>query len=126
VARGLTFDTGALIGLERRRHRMRKVLDVAERDGVTITVPAIVIAEWWRRASGLADEILSLVTVEPMDKSLAKVAGEALAAVEGAGVVDAIVMASAARRGDVVYTSDIQDLERLRAHFRAVPRVLPA
>ena len=26
---GLTFDTGALIGLERSRHQMRKVFDVA-------------------------------------------------------------------------------------------------
>jgi len=38
-------------------------------------------------------------------------------------VVDAIVMASAASRGDVVYTSDFEDLTRLRAHFRSV-RVL--
>lgn len=30
---------------------------------------------------------------------------------------DAIVMASAARRGDVAYTSDFHDLERLRAYF---------
>ena len=41
-----------------------------------------------------------------------------------ATTIDAIVMASAARRGDIVYTSDFEDLERLRAHFRAVPRVL--
>jgi hypothetical protein len=32
-------------------------------------------------------------------------------------------MASAAQRGDVVLTSDFDDLDRLRAHFRAVPRV---
>jgi hypothetical protein len=32
-------------------------------------------------------------------------------------------MASAARRGDVVYTSDFADVTRLQAHFRAV-RVL--
>ncbi len=38
MAPGLTFDTGALLGLERRRHRMRKVLDVATRDGLEITV----------------------------------------------------------------------------------------
>jgi hypothetical protein len=34
-----------------------------------------------------------------------------------------IVMASAARRGDVVHTSDFEDLERLRAVFPTV-RVL--
>jgi len=32
-------------------------------------------------------------------------------------------MASAALRGDLVYTSDVGDLERLRAHFPSV-RVL--
>jgi hypothetical protein len=51
-------------------------------------------------------------------------AGEALAAVAGSTAIDAIVMASAAQRGDLVYTSDIDDLERLRVHFSAVPRVL--
>ena len=58
-----------------------------------------------------------------MDAELAKLAGEALSAIEGATAVDAIVMASAARRGDVVYTSDVDDLERLRDYFPGV-RVL--
>jgi hypothetical protein len=38
-------------------------------------------------------------------------------------LVDAIVMASAASRGDVVYTIDVDDLERLRTFFPGV-RVL--
>lgn len=124
MARGLTFDTGALVGLERRRHRMRKVLDVATTDGLPITVPVAVVAEWWRGAGEGRAEILAMLTVEPMDTALAKAAGEALAAIPAATTIDAIVMASAARRGDIVYTSDFEDLERLRAHFRAVPRVL--
>jgi hypothetical protein len=42
----------------------------------------------------------------------------------GATVVDAIVMASAAAAGNVVYTSDFADLSRQRdRHFRGV-RVL--
>jgi hypothetical protein len=40
-------------------------------------------------------------------------------------LTDAVVMASAASRGDVVYSSDVVDLERLRAHFPAL-RVLRA
>jgi hypothetical protein len=39
------------------------------------------------------------------------------------GPVDAVVMASAAQRGDVVYTADAADLEKLAGYFRAV-RVL--
>jgi hypothetical protein len=120
---GLTFDTGALIALERKRHRMRKVLDVATRDGVEITVPVGVIAEWWRGADAMRELIRRMVRVEPMDEQLALSAGEALARVAGASVVDAIVMASAARRGDIVYTSDYEDLARLQAEFPAV-RVL--
>jgi len=49
--------------------------------------------------------------------------GEALAAVKGATSIDAIVMASAAQRGDVVYTADVSDLAKLAGYFRAV-RVL--
>jgi hypothetical protein len=63
------------------------------------------------------------VDVEPLTSELAKRAGEALAAVPNATLVDAIVMASAASRGDLVYSSDTEDLERLRRCFPSV-RVL--
>jgi len=120
---GLTLDTGALLALERRRQRMRKVIDVATRDAVPITVPVVVLAEWWRGRNDLRDLIRRMVTVEPMQEPLAVVAGEALAAVRGATLADAIVMASAAQRGDIVYTSDVEDFQRLQAFFPAV-RVL--
>jgi hypothetical protein len=120
---GLTFDTGALIGLERRRRRIGQVVRTAVEDGLIVTVPSAVIAEWWRGRSDTRATILDGIRVEPLDEPLARAAGEALAAVEGATVVDAIVMASAARRGDVVYTSDFADLARLQVFFRGV-RVL--
>jgi hypothetical protein len=122
---GLTFDTGALIGLERRRQRIGQVYRTAVEDGLIVTVPSTVITEWWRGRSDARETILDGIRVEPLDEPLARLAGEALAAVEGATVVDAIVMASAARRGDVVYTSDFADLVRLQAFFRSV-RVLVA
>ena len=87
-----------------------------------ISVPAAVVAEWWRGGSRQA-EILKAFEVESMTERIARSAGEALAAVPGATVVDAIVMASAAARGGVVYTSDFDDLSRLCGHFREV-RVL--
>ena len=58
--------------------------------------------------------------VEPLDEHLAKLAGEALANVRRATAIDALVMASASRRGDVVYTSDEDDLVRLTAFFPAI------
>jgi predicted nucleic acid-binding protein len=116
----LTFDTGALIALERGDKRMRVVLDTANIDHVQVTVPAVVVAEWWRGGSRRRKDILTAVDVEPMTEYLARVAGEAMAVLVGATVVDAIVMASAAQRGGVVYTSDIADLDRLRARFPGV------
>ena len=120
---GLTFDTGALVGLERRHARIARVYTTAVQVGVIVTVPAVVVAEWWRGRSDVRERILRGVRVEQTDTQLMKRAGEAIAAVRGATVADAIVMASAARRGDVIYTSDFDDLERLRVFFRAT-RVL--
>jgi predicted nucleic acid-binding protein len=120
---GLTFDTGALIALEARRLRMRQVVELARASEQRITVPTGVLGEWWRGRTDAREHILSAVNVEPLTEPLAKIAGVALAAVRGSTLVDAIVMASAAARGDVVYTSDVVDLERLRSHFPGV-RVL--
>jgi hypothetical protein len=120
-----TFDTGALLALERRNDRISGIWRFARKHGRTITVPASVVAEWWRGRSDGREDILAGVDVEHLDGELARLAGEGLAAVPGATSVDAIVMASAARRGDVVYTSDVDDLMRLQAFFRGV-RVLHA
>ena len=117
---GLTFDTGALIGLERRHQRIARVYRAAVSDGLPVTVPAIVIAEWWRGRSNARELVLRGVRVEATTSVLARVAGEALAAVPGATVVDAVVMASAAQRGDIVYTADVIDLQRLQTFFPAV------
>ena len=117
---GLTFDTGALIALERRHQRMARVYATAVGDGILITVPAVVVAEWWRGRSDAREIVLRGVRVEDTTVAVARRAGEALAAVPGATAIDALVMASAARRGDIVYTSDLADLERLRSYFPAV------
>lgn len=122
---GVTFDTGALIALERRRQRIAQVYARAIARGIPMTVPAVVLAEWWRGRSDAREIILRGVRVEDTNAEIAKLAGEALAAVPGASAVDAIVIASAARRGDVVYTSDFSDLERLQAYFPTV-RLLAA
>ena len=122
---GLTFDTGALIALERRKLRMRQVLERARERDQIITVPADVVAEWWRGPADIRKAILDSVDVEPLTLDLAKIAGQALGAVPGATIVDAIVVASAASRGDIIYSSDVHDLERLRRVFPSV-RILGA
>lgn len=120
-----TFDTGMLIALERRKRRAWDAFRAIVRRGLVPVVPAVVYVEWWRGRSDEREEILEAMLVEGMPPVLCRAAGEALAAVRGATLADAVVMASAALRGGgVVYTSDPDDLRQLQSHFRSVV-VLP-
>jgi hypothetical protein len=125
VKQGVTFDTGVLIALERRKLRALQIHERLGELGVTINVPWAVLVEWWRGRTDVRETILRSVDVELPTVALAKLAGLALAQprVKPATTIDAIVMASAALRGDLVYTTDVGDLERLRAFFPSV-RVL--
>jgi predicted nucleic acid-binding protein len=117
----ITLDTGALVAIERRDHRMRTWLTEALRTGAAITVPTCVAAEWWRGQRGPVARMLDVFRIEPLSLALAKLAGEAMAVARGATLVDCVVVASAAQRGDLVVTSDIADLGRIRdAMFREV------
>jgi hypothetical protein len=86
VTRGITFDTGALIALEARRLSMRKVYHAAVANDVPITIPAVVLTEWWR--SGVREKeravLLRSLRVESLEKHLAMAAGAALGLVRGA------------------------------------------
>lgn len=121
---GATFDSGALIALEKHDINMLIKLRVLHRAGVPITIPANAVVEFWSKGHGQS-AILDLGTVEPLKEPIAKAAGEALAKVQGATVVDATVMASAAQRGDRVFTSDPKDMQRLHGYFRAVAGIIP-
>jgi len=84
---------------------------------VRITVPAAVVAEWWRlgRKEKERARLLRAVFIEPIEDSVARLAGVALTRVPAAQTIDALVMASACRRAnEIVYTSDVRDLEALR------------
>lgn len=117
----LTLDTGALVAIERRDRRALALITVARSSGQSVTVPAPVVVEWWRGQRGPSAKLLEAFDVEPLDIALAKVGGAALARVtRGPSPTDAVVMASAARRGDVVLTSDLDDLSKLQRVFPAV------
>ena len=120
-----TFDTGMLIALERRKRRATEAFRAIVHRGFLPVVPAIVYVEWWRGRTDIREEILAAVVIEDMPPLLCRAAGEALGAVKGSSIADAIVMASAALRGGgIVYTTDPDDLTRLSRHFPTV-RVLP-
>ncbi len=119
----IVFDTGALIALERRKQRAVQIWMTARRDKMDIVVPGAVIAEWWRERTDVREKIVAGIIIEPVGDRLGRAAGEAIAGTPGATVVDAIVMALAARLGAPVFTSDVDDLENLRGFFPGV-RVL--
>jgi predicted nucleic acid-binding protein len=122
-ARGITLDTGALIAIESRKQRGMQLLQLAQQRLAVLSVPVPVVTEWWRGRTDVREHILDVVNVEPLSLTVAKWAGEALAKVPRSTAIDAVVMAFAAARGDVVFTGDTDDLERLRTFFPNV-RVL--
>jgi predicted nucleic acid-binding protein len=110
----ITFDTGALIAIERRDRAMLAFFAELVEQRAKITIPTCVVGEWWRGQRGKLARILDAARIEPLTLPLAKLSGQVLAAVPGATLVDAIVVASAAQRGDLVVTSDRDDLGRIR------------
>ncbi len=116
----ITFDTGALIALERRRDRAMKVYSHAKDRGLVIAAPSVTLAEWWRGRTDRREAVLRGLLVEPASDEVMKLAGLALGKVPGATTVDAIVAAFAVERTGIVYTGDIADFEALRGFFPAL------
>jgi predicted nucleic acid-binding protein len=110
ATRGITFDTGVLVALERRHAGALALLRACRLSRATITIPAAVVAEWWR---GTHRALLESGRVEALTPELAERAGELLASTAGSNAVDATVIASAAQRGDLVVTGDEHDLRAL-------------
>lgn len=117
ATRGVTFDTGVLIALERRHAGALALLRACRMSRASITIPAGVVAEWWR---GTHRALLEVGSVEPLSPTLAETAGELLAEAKGSNAIDATVVASAAQRGDLIVTGDANDLRRLAASLRNV------
>lgn len=113
---GWTFDTGMLIALDRNDRDLWNDLKTFVEDGDRPTVPAPVITQAWR-SPGQANLARALrhCVIEETDEAMARHAGELLAAAGVDDAVDAIVVASAARRRDVVWTSDPEDITALAA-----------
>jgi len=110
ATRGVTFDTGVLIALERRHAGALALLRACRISRAAITIPATVVAEWWR---GSHRNLLESGSIEFLSAALAQRAGELLTETGGANAIDATVVASAAQRGDRIVTGDAGDLRRL-------------
>jgi predicted nucleic acid-binding protein len=98
------------------------------KESKAVVLAASTITEFWRTHRGLAESRLSILqpSVVDVDSGLAKRAGELLRATRGSNAMDAIMVALAERlRAAQIYTSDVQDIERLldvasRWHCEAV------
>jgi len=119
----ITFDTGAIIALERRKERAMKVYTHARDRGLIVAAPNVSLAEWWRGRTDRREAVLRGLLVEPVSDEVMKLAGVALGKVRGATTIDAIVAAFAVQRTGVVYTSDVEDFAALQGFFPAL-RVL--
>jgi len=116
----ITFDTGALIALERRKDRAMKVYMHARDRGLIVAAANASLAEWWRGRTDRREAVLRGLLVEPVSDEVMKLAGVALAKVRGATTIDAIVAAFAVQRTGIVYTSDVGDFEALQSFFPAL------
>jgi predicted nucleic acid-binding protein len=114
VTSAITFDTGALIAIERRSRRMQALLDEIDRRDWQVAVPAGAVAQAWRGGSRqariaalLGDERTQVV---PLDDLAARAIGLLCGRSGHADVVDVSVALCARQRNLHVVTSDPDDL----------------
>ena len=114
---GLTLDVGALIAVEKGNRAVLVTLQEALAEEAGITIPAGALAQVWRggaRQARLASLLaVEGVEVEPLDHRTARRAGELCGATRTRDVIDAAVVVGAKSRGDVILTSDVDELRRL-------------
>ncbi len=114
---GFVFDTGALIALERGDRSVLLLVAEARLSGDTITVPAGCIAQAWRspaRQARVAGFLrLPNVRIVALDDGDARLVGLLLARARTTDVVDAHVALCATRLGQIVLTSDPDDMRAL-------------
>ena len=112
---GVTYDSGALIAADKGERRMwaRHRALLVHRE--VPTAPAAVVAQSWR-GSGRQAQLARLLAgcyVEGLHDARARSAGSLAAEAATTDVVDACVVDGALRRGDLVVSSDHDDLRRI-------------
>jgi predicted nucleic acid-binding protein len=114
VTGAITFDTGALIAIERRSRRMQALLEEIDRRDWRVAVPAGAVAQAWRGGSRqariaalLGDERTEVVA---LDDATARAVGLLCGRSGHADVVDVSIALCARQRNLHVVTSDPADL----------------
>jgi hypothetical protein len=121
---GITYDTGALLAAEAHRRELWVFHARALLRGERPVVPAAVLAQGWRGGPQAAlSRLLRGCVIEDLDEQRARAAGVVCARSRTRDIVDAIVVAGALARADLVVTSDAGDLERLSGAIGASLRI---
>lgn len=113
----LVLGAGALIAIDRADPRIAQIIELSRRAGAELVSTSVAVGQAWRdggRQARLA-RALPMIDVRPVGLAEAKQAGELLRMAGSADVVDAVV-ALLALPGDIVVTSDVEDLSNLLGH----------
>lgn len=115
---GVTLDTGALVLADRNDRSVWALVGEWGARGTDVIVPAGCLAQAWRDGSrqALLARLLRACDVDDLTGPTAREVGVLLAASKTADVIDAHVVVGAVRRGDIVVTSDPDDITALIAH----------
>ena len=122
--KGVTFDAGGLIALDKNDRRVIALLARATETRARVTVPATALAQAIRRPATqarLARMIRQPTTdLVPLDGPDATRVGLLLASARTADIADAHVVVCARRAAQRVVTSDPDDLRRLDSELELV------
>ena len=114
---GVTYDTGALVAADRGQRRQwarhRALLTRRELP----TVPAPVLAQFWRGGTrqALLARLLTGCSIEALDDTQARSVGTLAARAATTDIVDACVVEGALRRRDLIISSDHGGLHAIAA-----------
>jgi predicted nucleic acid-binding protein len=111
----LVLDTGSLIAFERGDPNVAALLEAARRSGSRVVTSSGCVGQAWRtggpRQAHLA-RLLAGADERPLDAAVSRKVGELCGRAKTSDVIDSHV-ASLARNGDVLLTSDPGDLKHL-------------
>jgi hypothetical protein len=117
----LVLDAGALVAVERGKREVLALIKQELRDGRAPRTHGGVVGQVWRGGTGrqaILARLLPGLDVLPIDVELGRRAGMLLGRAKRADVIDAAVVLLAAD-GDIILTSDPEDLRALAAAARA-------
>jgi hypothetical protein len=111
---GIVLDAGALIAIERNDRLVWAALKLAASSSTDVMVPSAALAQVWRGRASQArlSAALRYCVIASFD-AVARTVGELCGRAGCTDICDAQVAIVASCHGDVLYTSDPNDMRRL-------------